>query len=108
VSAEWVYISTNTDGHKFWYEDENIRVRGDYVYVWFRTKYPEKSPYGDGSSQTYYKIYCDEYSFQILQGTFYKDFNWTNQSLFNDTPTRKQFIQPSSRQKSLADIVCEE
>ena len=39
VSAEWVYFATNPLGSKFWYEDERIRVRGDNVFVWERTRF---------------------------------------------------------------------
>ena len=109
VSAEWVlYYESASYGDKYWYEDKRIRVRGDNVFVWTRTKNKEKTRGLIGSAQTYFKINCDEYSYQFLQHTFYSDFEWTNSSASDTEPSDKTFIPPNSSIEVLADIVCKE
>ncbi len=106
MSAEWVlYYESASYGDKYWYEDKRIRVRGDNVFVWTRTKNKEKTRGLIGSAQTYFKINCDEYSYQFLQSDYYSDFNWTN--LLNEgKPSEVNFIPPNSNIETLADIVC--
>tara|TARA_Y100001938_G_scaffold110239_1_gene150695 strand:+ start:1201 stop:1539 length:339 start_codon:yes stop_codon:yes gene_type:complete len=112
VSAEWVFYTytINDVGTTYWYEDERIRLRGDNAFVWFRTKFSENNKLMGryGSTQTYTKINCDEYSYQFLQHTFYSDFEWTNSSASDTEPSDKTFIPPNSSIEVLADIVCKE
>ena len=76
VSAEWVFFLESKSGVMNWYEDKRIRVRGDNVLVWSRTRYPENKKIGGevGSSTAYNEINCNEYSYQYLQVHFYADF----------------------------------
>ena len=108
ASAEWVpYISNSVSGDIWFYDTKKIKKRGDIVYVWTRTKYGERTEFGDGSAEVYYQINCAEYSYTFLRSTYYTDKNWTNQSA-QEGEGEKQYIQPNSTYKLLANIVCKE
>ena len=108
VSAEWVLHHQTQSGTEFWYYDKLIRKTGDTVWVWQRMKFATANRNGFKSIKAYVQINCDEYTYQNLSDTFYKDQNWTEEDHTNTNHTEKQDIYPNSVLEHLADIVCKQ
>ena len=107
TNAEWVFFSESTiDGSIFWYEDERVRFKGDDLFVWVKTRYKKENQFGDRSSQVYYKINCEEYSYQILSQRYYTDYNWIQLSTSDSEPSKLSYIPPDSSIEILAYKVC--
>ncbi len=106
VLAEWILVTRTDYGDTFWYESKSIQKSNDEVWIWLRTRYPEPTKNGHNSDKSYFKINCNEHSFQLLSSTYYKDKNWTKEVVSDKNKTEKSFIPPNSMMDMLAKITC--
>ena len=105
-SSDWVFFLKNIKGDLLLYERERVKRDGNNVYVWERIRFKNLVGNGYKSNQTYFKINCIEYSFEILQSTNYSDDNWENQIVFIGREGKVRFIPPNSSIEVLANKVC--
>ncbi len=108
VSAEWVLHHKTQSGTEFWYDAKLIQKTGDTVRVWQRMKFSTANRDGFKSIKAHMQINCDEYTYQNLSDTFYKDQNWTEADHTDTSHSEKQYIYPNSVLEHLADIVCKQ
>ena len=108
IGAELVFYAVSgdyDDVSMFWYEDNSIKVKGDFVYVWQRTRYGKVSSVGNRSHKDLNEINCNEYSIRHLKRFYFSDGNWINKTS-SKTEFKKKIIHSDSVMKKLADRVC--
>ena len=104
--AEWVFITRNHYGDSFWYRNKDLEKSGANVWVWLKTRYPEPLKLGQHSDQSYFKINCEAYSFQLLSTTYYSDNSWTEETITKKWNTGESYITSESIIGILAKTIC--
>ena len=105
VNADWVYHSSTNSG-TWHFEDRQIAVRDNDVWVWLRKKYDQPAENGDRSLEGHYKINCQESSFQRMSHTTYSDENWSILTNSSQNPSQKLSIPPGSTIEEIANKLC--
>ncbi len=111
VYANWTLIDMDTEGTVLFYIDKStIQKNGQYLRVWEKIEYSEKSDMAIKSNvrstRTYVEIDCREKKARVLSFTSFTSPNLINQKNSSNQTQEWEFIAPKTIFDSVLIQVC--
>ena len=103
ANAKWVQVAEDSDGTRFYLENEKVMVQNNTVTYWRRID----SPYpmsGITSSRVKYEANCLTRSQRELEGVFYNGRRIVSKQVFNNESRR--YVMPGTYDELIFEQAC--
>ena len=107
--GEWIYVTDNEVGVRFYYDKDRVRKSGKYLYFWTLTDYLKPLKELVFSSTKYVQLDCSIFRFKNLKlQTYYKSMGEGEITSDGTPPDEWKYPKPESVSEVMFNKVCEE
>ena len=110
ASAQWVFVTGNDLGSKFYADPATKRRTGNVVRMWFLYDHAKPSAWNGkvfSSSRTYFQYDCVEKTSQALQSALFSGNMLVGEIVDADNmPRDKSYVAPGTAGKIMLDFAC--
>jgi hypothetical protein len=104
LAADWVFLSENTGGDKFYIDRQSIRTMPNgYKRAWRRTIVGQPKEFGDTLTRFFSEYDCSGGRDRSLQGTAFKGEEITTT---RNTPGEWSYVAPETIGEAMLNFVC--
>ena len=106
--AKWIEVSRDVNGNAYYIDDETIRKRDGYTFIWELENYSKPNKFGDLSGKRYRQVDCNAFRFKYLTHVMYLKTmgNGTPSITINEPDKDWRYAPPRTVNERILKVVC--